>query len=157
MFGHNFHHHNVTGVALVPQSVNNNTANGAAISEPWRIGRQLSFILIGGAFGTAVTGTMKVQAQQRSDGSWVQLKAKDGVTDLQFDAALLADASSLENGSALGTLDLARLDADTYKAIRLVYVNAVAQAVLIGAAFVISGVFSTPSGQADNLFSKLQP
>lgn len=151
----NFHHSHLIGLALAPQSVNNAVVNGAAIAEPWSLGRLLSFILIGGAFGTAATGTLIVQGLKRSDGTtWEALKDKDNAT-LAFPVADLADAGPLEAGAILGSVPLGRVDGITYKSVRLVYDNDVAVAVLIGAAYVISDLYAEPSGQADHLFALL--
>lgn len=59
--GNNFHHANVVGLALAPQSLNNGAGTGVTISEPWSIGRQISFILAGGAFAASSVGACAVQ------------------------------------------------------------------------------------------------
>lgn len=151
----NFQHSHLCGLALAPQSVNNAVVNGAEIKEPWSLARQLTFIVTGGAFGTAATGTLKVQGLKRSDGTtWEALKDKDG-NDLAFPVADVADAGPLENGCVIGTLPLGRVDGVTYKSVRLVYDNDVAVAVLIGASYVLSDLYVEPSGQADRLFALL--
>jgi hypothetical protein len=158
MRGNNFQHKVLAGVALVPQSVGQATVNGATISEPWKKAKQISFILIGGVFGTAVAATCKVQGLRRSDGTtWDNLKQWDTTTDLGFTASKLADAAELENGYLLGTLDLTQLDGVTYKALRLQYIQATGSVTaLMGAAFVLSDLYVEPGGQADDLFSKMQ-
>lgn len=157
--GNNFFSSVVIGLALAPQSVGQATATGATISEPWRIGRQLSFILLGGVFGTAVAATCKLEGLLRSDGAtWQTLKEDDGVTDLGFTASKLADTAVLEGGALLGTVDVSRFDSTTYKAIRLKYVQATAAVTaLMAAAYVISDLYSHPSTQTDDLFSKTIP
>lgn len=157
--GNNFFSSVVVGLALAPQSVGQASASGATISEPWRIGRQISFILLGGVFGTAVAATCKLEGLLRSDGAtWQTLKQDDGITDLGFTASKLADTAALELGALLGTVDVSRLDSTTYKAIRLKYTQSTsAVTALIGAAYVISDLYSRPSTQTDDLFSKTIP
>lgn len=153
--GNNFFHAVLAGVALVPQSVNNAAVNGVEIKEPWKKGRQISFLFLGGAFGASVTATCKVQGLKRSDGTtWEALKESDGSTDLAFTASKLSDTAQAENGSILGTLDMSRIDGDTYKSIRVVYDNDVAQAALVAIGYIISDLYTHPSGTADDLFSK---
>lgn len=154
MSGNNFQHEIKAGVALVPQSVANATINGATISEPWKIGRQISFILVGGAFAASATATCAVQGLKRSDGTtWEALLNKNGVA-VAFPAAKLADTAALENGSLLGTLPLRDINNATYKALRITFTAIHATAtMLVGCVYVISGARRLPSGQADELFA----
>ena len=151
---HNFFQHNKVGVALVPQSVTNTTVNGATITEPWKLGRQISFIALGGAFAATVDGELKLQGQRRSDSGWEDLKEVDGTTVLRFTDTLLDDGGALENGAALGTLEMKRVDATTYKALRLVFTEAGNAAALVGAAYVISELLEMDSNATDELRDK---
>ena len=158
MRGNNFHHANSVGLALASQSVSNTTVNGETISEPWRTGRRISFLAVGGAFAASASGRLKVQGLQRADGStWENLKESDGTTDLEFTAASLDDGGAGENAVLLGTLPMAKLDATTYKAIRVTFQSEGAQAMLMGVAYVISELYERASGQSDDLFSKIMP
>lgn len=157
--GNNFHHRHKVGVALVPQSVGQATVVGPAITEPWRTGRQVSFILLGGVLGAAVAITAKIEGLKRSDGTtWEALKQNDGTTDLVFPTAKTADAAALENGALLGTVDVSRILGETYSAIRLSLAQATASVTaLVGAAYVISDVHEHPTGQVDDLFALTVP
>lgn len=150
------HHENVfAGVAFVPAAVDDSPAvNGPAISEPWRLGRNLAFHMLAGAMAATDAMTITVQGLLRSDGTtWEAVKDKDG-NNLIFTVAKASDGAALENGHLLGTVDLERFDANTYKSIRLSAVNAVAQNVTLAAAYEISDLYSHPSGQVDDLLSK---
>jgi len=157
--GGNFFHKVEVGLALETQGVGSGgTITGAAIKEPWRKCRQLSFLLVGGDHGTAATATCVVQGQKRSDDAWEALKENDGATDLQFTASDLGDGAALEDGVLLGTIDLSTVDSETYKAVRLLYTRG-AQAVEceVGGAYILSDFYRMPSGQVDNLFDKTRP
>lgn len=163
MKGHNFHHKVLIGAALKPQSVisssNSGVAAGETIKEPWNYGNQLSFILMGGTFAASADGSCKIQGQKRSDDSWVTLKEKDGATDLQFTVTLLDNGGGLDGDSAgkvaLGTIPMSKLDAVTYKAIRIYFVETGGGAMLVAAPYIISELLSEPSGTVDDLFSKV--
>jgi len=155
MSGKNPFHSAIHGVALVPQSVNGAAVNGATITEPWKKGRWITFIFIGGAWAAVVDGTLAVQGLKRSDGTtWVAIKEADGTTALVFLATLLDDAGIGENGSFIGSLDLTAFDGSTYKAIRLVYTEGGSAAALVGCAYYISGLYSEPGGDTDYLYAK---
>lgn len=154
--GMNFFHMVKVGVAIAPQSISGATVNGSAIVEPWKFGRQISFLLAGGAFASSSVGACTVQGRARSDGStWSPLKQSDGTTNLIFTATALADAGALEGGLLLGTLDLGDVNSETYEAIRLSYVESGSAAQLISASYVISGLYTQPSGTSDDLWAKL--
>lgn len=157
--GNNFFNSVVVGMALTPQSVGQASVNGSTISEPWRIGRQLSIILLGGVFGTAVAATCKFYGLRRSDGTtWDVLKEDNGSTDLAFTASKLADTAALEGGTLLGTIDVSKFDATTYKAIRIVYNQTTAAVTaLVAACYVISDLYNHPGTQTDDVFSKTIP
>lgn len=156
--GNNFFQKVVVGLALVPLARGSGVAGtGATISEPWKIGRQISFLLIGGAQGTAATATCVVQIQKRSDSSWESMLDEAG-NALTFTASKLADTAEIENGTILGTIDLSKVSATTHNAMRILYTRG-AQAVNtdFGAAYIISDLYKTPSSQTDDLFSKTIP
>lgn len=158
MKGHNFHHKTVTGLALVPTTINSGgtaTITGATIVEPQQVGRQISFILIGGAFASSSSVTVVVQGQKRSDSLWETVKDKGGSVDLQFTATLMDDAQQLEAGRILGTVPLNYWKADTYKAIRLLATADAAADALVGAVYIISDLYKEVSGMTDDLFDKL--
>jgi hypothetical protein len=155
MKGQNFHHANVVGLALATQSLSAATGTGATISEPWRIGRQISFIAVGGAFAASASGRLRVFGLSRSDGTtWVALKENDGTTNLEFLPTLYDDAGLGEGAALLGTIPLSDVDGTTYEAIRVTFESEGAQAMLIGIAYVISDLHEYPSGQVDYLFDK---
>lgn len=155
MKGNNFHHANEPGLALAPQSVTNTTVNGAEIKEPWTRGRQISFILLGGAFAATVDGALVIQGLRRDDGStWEALKEYDGSTDLAFTETLLDDGGGAENAAVLGTVPLSDVDAETYKSMRVSFTESGNAAALIGVAYVISDLYRRPSGATDDLFAK---
>lgn len=142
-------------VALAPVTLNSGataSANGNTIKEPWKKGRQLSFIAILGAIAAGSVLSLKVQGQKRSDDTWATLKEADGVTDLIFTATGLADND--DGKGVIGTLDLTRIDGTTYKAIRVLAANAAAFDALIGVAYVIFDLLRHPSGTVDDLFYK---
>lgn len=149
------HHENVfAGVALVPGNVDDSpTINGATIVEPWKKGRNLAFHLIAGAMTTNDALTITIQVQKRSDDSWTPMLDRLGAS-LIFTVSKASDGGVLDGGHLLGTIDLERADGNTYKAIRLSAVNAVAQNVVLGAAYEISDVYSRPTSQTDDLLSK---
>ena len=142
------------GLAVAPQSIASAaTVNGATIAAPWLKGRNISFIILGGAMGATTSLQVKVQQQKISDSSWVNMTRKDAATVLEFPAADLDDAQALEGGALLGTLDCSDIDGTTYKAIRLVVIEngGGANTVLFGAAYVITDPYSHPTGQVDKL------
>lgn len=159
--GNNFFHHAKVGSALLSQSIAAaGTANGVTILEPWRIGRQLSFLLTAGAMGASSSLTCTVQGLRRDDGTtWEAVKESDGTTNLAFTPTDLDDAGALETqGYLLGTMDLNHFDGETYKAVRIVIVNDGTPAVVMGASYIISDLYkmSDAEGAAD-LFDKLHP
>lgn len=159
MKGHNFQYHNKPYRALAPQTVTDAaTVNGDDISEPWRIGRQLSFILLGGALPAGITAaTFTVQGKKISDGSYEAIKAGDGVTDLTFTAAKTIDAGELDGGRLLGTIPLNLLNLEAYSALRLSLTTAGTGAYLVAAAAVLSELVSFPApGVVDDLFDKVR-
>lgn len=157
--GNNFFHTVLTGVALVPQSVGQATVNGVEIEEPWTKGRQISFFLLGGVFGAAASGRARIQGLLRSDGTtWQAINESDGTTPLEFTVTLLDDATQIENGSILGTLDLGMIDGDTHKSLRLTFEQETAAVTaLIACGYIIFDTYKHPSGQVDDLFNKVRP
>lgn len=159
MIGKNFFHAVKTGVAVPPVSLSNaNTSStSVAIVEPWRQFRQLSFLMIGGAFATSGQLTATIQGLARSDGTtWSALKDKAG-NDLVFPAAKIGDGDALENGALLGTIPLSDVDSDTYKAVRILLAETATAACLVGVAYILSDPHSESTGQADELFALLGP
>jgi len=133
-----FHNHKVYQM-VDPQAVNNTTANGDTITEPWREGRRLAIIATAGALPNAVT--IGVEGLLRSDGTtWENVKAKDGTTDLEWSESTATDVEVAE-------LDLQDLDSDTYKAIRVTVTNGSASNCLVGVVGVISELIRNPSGE----------
>lgn len=157
--GNNFHMRVLHGLALETKATGTGgTTTGATIVEPWHKGREISFLLVGGDHGAAATATCVVQGRRRDNASWEALKNKAG-TDLQFTASKLADGGALEDGTLLGTVPLENVDNETYDAMRLLYTRG-AQAVdtLVGAAYIISDLYTCPSSQhtADDLYGQLR-
>ena len=156
--GNNFHHCHSVGVALVPQSVTNTSVNGAEIAEPFRTGRQLTFIIQGGAFAATVDGAMAVQGKRRDTGSWEAITEQDGTTALVVTATLLDDGGDLENGIVTATLPDYAFDAVTYASVRLRFTEGGNAAALIAASYVISDLYEIPSGATDDFFpAKVRP
>ena len=148
-----FHQFNIVGIALKAQSMTNNTFNGETISEPQQLGRYLSFLWGGGAFAATVNGDLKIQGQKRSDSAWEDLTFADASV-MRFPLTKFDDGGAAEGGALLGTVDLRRFDATTYKAIRCVFVESGNAAALGAVIYVISDLFQTaPATQVDELFA----
>lgn len=148
--GNNFFHAVKFGRALAPQTVSNATVTGDAIVEPWKEGRQLSFIAVFGDIAAA-TFTLQVQGRLRSDGStWEDVQV--GGTTLQFTSSKMTDAGAADGGALIGTLDLNVFDGETYEAIRLEGVESATANVPIGVAYVIYDLLVHPSGETDEIF-----
>lgn len=154
MKGNNFFEAVILEKCIQPKSCVSETVNGATILEPWRKGRQISFIAQGGVFAANANGQLKLQGQKRSDGSYANLLDKDGNV-LEFDPTILDDTGALEAGVALGTIDFSKIDVDTYKGIRVVFIESGAGAMLISVVGVISDLIRHPSSQTDYLAAKL--
>lgn len=154
MIGHNFHHCVKTGNAFSAQTLNNSTVAGNAIAEPWRNFRQLSFLLLGGAFAASAQLAITVQGQKRADDAWEALKDSGG-SDLVFDPAKLGDGDDIENGALLGTVPLKDVDTDTYKAVRLSITESGTANALIAVGYILSDPFAKVTGQADELVALL--
>jgi hypothetical protein len=153
----NFYENNIVGVALKPGNVAATAVDGETISEPWKKGRQISFLLQAAAMTTNDALTITVQGLKRSDGTtWEALKDLNA-NDLTFPTAKTADTKALENGVLIGSLPMAKLDADTYKAIRISAVNGAAHNVVCSALYVISDLYAYPSGMVDDLIAEVAP
>lgn len=156
--GNNFVQAVKFGTAIPAQSITAATVNGNAISEPWRDGRQLSFVFVGGAFVALSSGRLKVQGLRRDDGTtWEDIQTPAGV-DLEFEPTKLDDAGAGENGTLIGTIDMADVDGVTYKSLRAQYIEetaAVAQ--IVAVAYIISDLYERPSGMTDELFALQRP
>ena len=149
----NFHHNHIVGMALPSQSISNTTVNGSTISKPWTKGRELSFIVNGGAFASSADAEIDIQVQEIDGGTWVTALDADG-NNLAFTATLYDDGGGGENAVVLGTIPLELIDSDTYKAIRVSVTESATAAVLVGVTYVISDLYETVSGQTDDLFGK---
>lgn len=150
MRGNNFFYKVIAGQSIAPQIINNTTVNGATILEPWGTARQLTFIYNGGAYVAGALGTLKVQVQARVGGAWSDLVDTSAAV-VKFDDADLVDGGSGENGVLIGTLRLGDIDAETYKAVRCVYVNAAAFDAGVAVSHILSDRYDHPSAQADEL------
>jgi len=156
--GNNVHSNVVLGNAIPAQSIANATVNGSTILLPWKTGRQLSFLFVGGAFAASASGRLRIQQRAKVAGTWSTMKENDGTTDLEFTVALLDDAGTGENGLLLGTLDLSRVDGATYDAIRVTFEAEHATATqLVAVAYMISDLYSRPSSQTDDIRAKTFP
>src|SRR6185436_7779618 len=144
MKGNNFFHANKVGVAIAPVSIASGAATAVAISEPWKLGEQITFVLQGGAFAAGATATCVVQGQKRSDDAWENHKNAVG-TDIAFTPAKLAKSGALENGVLIGTIPVIDFDSSKYKAVRLLFTAGTANAQLISASYVISELRRVPS------------
>lgn len=146
----------IQGLVKKPITLNSGgtaTTDGAAIEEPWRLGRVVEFQMVGDVPGSSGL-TVKVIGKKRSDGNWEALKDKDG-NDLAFTASKLADGAALETGSLYGSIPVSKLDAEKYSAITLRAANAEATNVVWAATYQIRDLYELPSSQVDDLVSKL--
>ena len=146
----------IFGLAVAPQSVASAaTVNGVTIAAPWKKGRMISFLFLGGVFGATTAAIIKIQKQKISDSTWVDETRPDGTTVLRIPAARSNDASVLEAGALMGTLDMGPIDSDTYKAIRVTIVEngGGANTMLLGVGYLIHDLYTHPSGMVDELFA----
>lgn len=144
MRGNNFHHANVTGLSIAPVVVGNATASGATISEPWRTGRQLTFIIQVGVLGGTATYSFEVRV--RGSATW---------KDLMDSASTPVDVTVIFTNTQDGTqreatINLRDIDSDTYDAIRIV-VTATDATDAVGVSHVISDLYRKPGGDANAL------
>lgn len=147
--GGNFWKQNRAGLAVAPQSLSNSVGTGAAVVEPWIHGRECTFLVTAGAWGTGGSLTIAFQGQQRSDDAWAALM--NGAATPAALELVEADGGNLEtDGYILATLDLSRVESSTYKAVRMVITETATQAVLVGASYVVSNLTATPSGEAND-------
>lgn len=149
LIGNRFTHAHVCGVAFYPRAVNNTTVDGAAIIEPWRIGRTLTFLTVGSVPAGAVM-SCEVQAQLRSDDSWEDIDSSLAFTPSKLANNGVAD----ETGCLVGELALSAVNSDTYKAVRLRFQNTNASSAIFGVSYVIGDLRHHPSGQVDDLWDK---
>jgi hypothetical protein len=147
--GNNFGKMVVVGTSIAPRSLNLSTANGVAIVEPWRTGRQVSFLLLGGDFPGTTVLAINLQVRLRGTSSWVNLKKANGVTDIILSGTKFNDGGAMENGVLLAGLDVNRIPSDIYDAVRVNITNTVATAAFIAVAHVISDLYAEPSSQVD--------
>lgn len=144
-------------IAIPAQSIANATVNGAELKEPWTKANQVAIVFLGGAFATSASGRLFVQGKKRSDASWVTLKQWDGTTDLEFTATKLDDAGDGESKSLLGTIDVSRLDSETYSAIRVIFTAEHASATqLVAVGYLLTDMHARPTAQVDELWSKMR-
>ena len=151
LISNNFYENAIISNALNAQTVNAATVDGPAIVEPWRTGRQLAVILVGGTLAAGSSGRFKASVRKRSDATWVALLDKNA-TQIEFPVLKLDDAGALENGALVGTLDLDYVDSDTYNAIRFSYTSEGAQNQTVAAAYVLYDLYARPGSQIDDLF-----
>ncbi len=155
LVGKNFHHNHKSYLALKPKSVTNTTHEGETISEPWKIGHLLTFLFLGGAFAATVDGAIVIQGLKRSDGTtWEALKDKDG-NNLVVTPTKLDDGGALENGIIVGSIPTEDIDSGTYMAVRAHYTESGNAAALVAGAAIITGLRDVPSGDTDDLLSKV--
>lgn len=151
----NFHEGVVTGVALIPQTINAAaTANGATIVAPGRKGRQLTFILAAGVLTGLTVLTVKVQYNKNDGNGWLVLKQNDGTTDVSFPNASVIAASGLDSGSVIGTIPIDRAKDGDY---RLAVTTVTGANIQLAATYVISEVFNSPTAQVDQLLQLIIP
>lgn len=142
MRGNNFFHANNSGVALAPVVTGSGTSSGAAISEPWRKGRQITFILNCGVLGG--TATWKFQVRLRGTSTW-----KDIMDSASSPVDITVVFTNTEDGtSKIFNLPLKDIDSDVYDAIR-VFVTATHATDVCTAAYVISDLIRHPGGDSN--------
>lgn len=150
--GNNFHHMTKTGLALAPQSVTSGNAVGETIVTPWNYGRQITFLIAGGAFAASADLTvLRVQVRDKDSGAWTNAVDKDGST-LNIPGTFDNDGD-LEGKMIRATVDFSTIDGNTYDAIRIFATEAGGAAALIGAVYVISDLYSKPSGDSELILS----
>ena len=146
------------GKALATSALTSASADGVTIPLDGIGAEYLTFVLIADSIASGATLAVVVQGQQRSDDAWVTLKENDGTTNLEFTAAKLADGAALEaDGSLVGSLDLSRVDMETYKSVRIRATESGGAAVDIAATWYATSLRQRPSGQVDDLLSKQHP
>lgn len=131
--------------------------NGVDVVEPWKKGRELGVVINGGAMAANSSLEIKFQGKKRSDGTYADLLENDGVGTLQVDPLKLDDAAALETGVLIGTLDLNRIDSETYSAIRAVVTEnggSGGGTVQLSITGLIFGLYRHPSGTVDELFDR---
>lgn len=152
MKGNNFWNRNSCGAALVTQTVNDTSVNGATISKPWMRGSQITFIVNASAFPATTDVTIVFEVQEL-DGDWVALNQRDGTTQLAFPPTLYDDGGGGEGAVRIGTIPFELIDTDAYKAIRCVVANGAATAAIVGIAYVISDTLEDVTDQTDDLWA----
>lgn len=161
MKGNNPRLRKISGVAIpVISLASGGTANTDATSKtiafPWRKGRKLAFFfLVQATLNAASALSAKVQAQKKSDSTWVDVLDKDG-NPLAFPAAKINDGGTYEGGCAYGSVDLGRFDGATYKALRLRAAQADTNASIIGAAFEILDLYQSKNADGIDELESLQ-
>lgn len=150
--GNNFQHAVLVKQHISPQDIKNAAIAGTWIDEPWQIGNQVAFIILGGAIAAGGVGALTVEGKKRSDGSAVQLTDVNG-SPLAVPAARVADAGAVEGAALLGTINLDDVDSDTYSAIRLKWAETADKNYLAAVAAIIYDLYAKPSGQTDELFA----
>lgn len=155
MKGNNFHYRIGGLVPTIPiQTINAATVNGTEIIEPWREGNQVVFFFMGGAWPATTDFRLRVQGKRRDTGAWENMKGADNLTDLEFTQTKLDDGGAGENGALIGTLPLARVDAETYGSVRCTLQNTQATAAVAGVAAFVFDLLRQPSSTPDELFDQ---
>lgn len=155
MKGNNFHYTvGGVGVSVPPQTINAATVNGADIVEPFRIGRQLVFIFLGGTFAVGTDFRLRVFGKRRDTGAYEALLGKDKVTPIEFTQTKLDDGGAGENGMLLGTLYANEVDTETYGTFRVTLQNVGAANGLAGVGHFIADLWSHMSATPDELFEQ---
>lgn len=145
----------LAALAFAPATVNNTETSGVVIVEPWKIGRLITFLLSLATIPGATQGHAYVYGRKRSDGSFVKLKDKSN-NDLEVPVAKLATGGAGSAAALFMSLDLSKVDATTYDALRFNVKNDNATALVASATYEITDIARLPSGQIDEWID-LQP
>lgn len=144
MRGNNFFHSTKTGQSIKPHLLGNASISGSTISEPWRDGEVLAFLLSVGV----VTGTVTF--------AWeVRLRGTSTWKDLMDSASTPVDvtvvfANTEDSTMKIAEIPLKRIDSDTYDAIRLIC-TATNAADEVGCTHVIASLRERPGGDSNAL------
>lgn len=151
----NFQYHNIPKLALTPTDIDGATVNGAALGQWWREGRQITFLMHAGALtGAGTELTVKIQGQQISDDSWVNLPGFDGVTDLEMSGTGFGDGEAVETAVVMGTMSSRYIDAMVYKDMRITVTEAGGAATEVTCFAIVSDLYAMNETATDYLFSQ---
>lgn len=149
MKGENFNQRVKRELVLKPTACNNTTVNGAWINEPWRKGRQITF-LVSLDLPASSSMSVKVIGKRRDNGN-TDILVDKAAAEVQFPAAKLVVDGDAETKGLMGTIDLEDIKAETYSDVSLRFINAAVAAAVVEAQAIISDLYDIPSNEVDDL------